>query len=126
MLGRVWHAVGRACTFPFRAMGWTELDFTNRLKLLAFAVQTGGGMAMTAFAAFAMWHLAKRGSISGLLTMGMGALLIVAIVLTGFGALLYKRDLEMEVFGNKLKVTDSQAAPAAAEAMKTLTEGESK
>lgn len=126
MIARVWNALGRACTFPFRAMGWQELDFTNRLKLLAFAIQTGGGIAMTAFAAYAMYHLAQRGSVNGLLTMGMTALLLVGIVLTGFGALLYKRDLKMEVFGNKLEVTDSQAAPAAAEAMKTLTEGDQK
>lgn len=122
----VWNALGRCCTYPFRAMGWEGLDFTNRLKLLAFAFQTGGGIAMTVFAAFAMYHLAHLKSVNGLLTMGMGALLIVAIVLTGFGALLYKRDVEMEIFGNKLKLSDSQAAQQAAEAMKTMTEGETK
>lgn len=122
----VWKALGRACSFPFRAMGWRELDFTNRLKLIAFTIQTGGGIAMTVFAAYAMYHLAHLKSINGLLTMGMAALLLVGIVLTGFGALLYKRDVEMEIFGNKLKLSDSQDAQKAADAMKTMTEGESK
>lgn len=122
----VWNALGRCFTYPFRAMGWEGLDFTNRLKLIAFAVQTGGGIAMTVFAAYAMHHLAQRGSVTGLLTMGMTALLLVGIVLTGFGALLYKRDVEIEVFGNKMKLSDSQSAQQAAEVMKTLTEGETK
>lgn len=119
----VWNALGRACTFPFRSMGWEGLDFASRLKLIAFAVQTGGGIAMTAFAAYSMYHLARLNSISGVLTMGMFALGIVGIVLTGFGALLYQRTLELEIFGNKIKSSDMQAAQPIVEAMK---EGERK
>lgn len=105
----VWSALGRACTFPFRAMGWDALDFASRLKLLAFAIQTGGGVAMTGFAAYSMYHLARLNNVGGLLTMGMMALGIVGIVLTGFGALLYQRTLELEIFGNKLKSSDTQS-----------------
>lgn len=126
MVARIWHALGRAITFPFRAMGWAGLDFVSRLKLIAFAVQTGGGIAMTIFAAYAMWHLARLNSVSGLLTMGMMALGIVGIVLTGFGALLYQRTLELEIFGNKLKSSDAQNIQAAVEAMTPSKEGEAK
>jgi hypothetical protein len=116
----IWAALGRACTFPFRAMGWEGLDFASRLKLIAFAVQTGGGVVMTGFAAYSMYHLARLNSVSGVLTMGMMALGIVGIVITGFGALLYQRTLELEIFGNKLKSSDAQNAQTQAivEAMK--------
>lgn len=125
----IWAALGRACTFPFRAMGWEGLDFASRLKLIAFAVQTGGGIAMTIFAAYSMYHLARLNNVGGLLTMGMFALGIVGIVLTGFGALLYQRTLELEIFGNKLKSSDAQSSQTAAivQAMTpNTTEGETK
>ena len=128
MLSRAWHACGRFLTFPFRAMGWEGLDFASRLKLIAFAVQTGGGVAMTIFAAYSMHHLARLNNVGGLLTMGMFALGIVGIVLTGFGALLYQRTLELEIFGNKLKSSDAQSSQTAAivQAMTPPTEGETK
>ena len=52
----------------------------------------GGGVAMTAFSAVALWMLYDRHAPSSyLLYMGLGSLTLVGIVLTGFSALLVKR-----------------------------------
>lgn len=52
----------------------------------------GGGVAMTAFSAVALWMLYDRNAPSSyLLYMGLGSLTLVGIVLTGFSALLVKR-----------------------------------
>lgn len=56
------------------------------------AMLAGGGMAMTAFSAVALWMLYDRHApASYLLYMGLGSLTLVGIVLTGFSALLVKR-----------------------------------
>lgn len=56
------------------------------------ALLSGGGMAMTAFSAVALWMLYDRHApASYLLYMGLGSLTLVGIVLTGFSALLVKR-----------------------------------
>lgn len=52
----------------------------------------GGGMAMTAFAAAALWIIRERGGpVEYVFYLGAGALGLVGIVLTGFSALLVKR-----------------------------------
>lgn len=60
----------------------------------------GGGIAMTAFSAVALWMLYDRNApASYLLYMGLGSLTLVGIVLTGFSALLVKRTFRVSASG---------------------------
>ena len=79
----------------------TEPDLVNparsdRRRDWGLALLAGGGMAMTAFAAVALWILYYRnGPLGFVFYMGMAALGLVAIVLTGFSGLLVKRTLRL-------------------------------
>src|SRR5690606_31014834 len=80
--------------FP-KVFGWSELTFGDRLKLMGFIAQAGAGIAMTAFAGFAMFKLAEMGAQWPVFYMGFGALVLVGIVITGFAGLLIQRTLEV-------------------------------
>ena len=76
----------------------------------------GGGVAMTAFSAVALWMLYDRNAPSTyLLYMGLGALTLVGIVLTGFSALLVKRTFRVGASGveysDTLDLTGAEARP---------------
>jgi len=62
----------------------------------------GGGIAMTAYAAYALWLVRDHANYAFYL--GAGALALVAIVLTGFAGLIVKRTLRLSKDG--LEVTD--------------------
>jgi hypothetical protein len=102
--------------------GWAALAFGDRLKLLAFLIQAGAGIALTAFAAWAMYWLAGMRAIWPVFYLGFGALCVVAIVITGFGALLYKRNVKFNVFGASFEAADQEAAVAMAHAAQTIQE----
>lgn len=65
---------------------------SDRRRDWGLGLLAGGGMSMTVFAAVTLWMLYERGApASYLLYMGLGALALIGIVLTGFSALLVKR-----------------------------------
>jgi hypothetical protein len=99
--------------FP-RVFGWDALPFGDRLKLMSFLAQAGAGMAMTVFAAFAMYSLADLKAVWPVFYLGFGALILVGIVTTGFAGLLIKRTLEVQGPGGFVfKSQDSASAQQA-------------
>lgn len=65
---------------------------SDRRRNWGLILLAGGGMAMTAYAAVALWMLYDREAPpSYLLYMGLASLALIGIVLTGFSALLVKR-----------------------------------
>lgn len=69
-----------------------NLSRSDRRRDWGLALLAGGGMSMTIFAAVALWILYARGApTSQVFWLGLAALGLVGIVLTGFSALLVKR-----------------------------------
>lgn len=101
--------------------GWAGLAFADRLKLLALLLQAGAGVAMTTMSAYALWNLAHLKAVWPIFYMGFAALFLIGIIVTGFGALLYKRTVEFEAFGAKFKAQDQEGATAMAQQMKEMT-----
>lgn len=113
-----------ACATPFRILVTQE-----GRRGWALMLMTGGGIAMTTFAGFALWFV--RTDPSYAFYLGAGALALVGIVLTGFAALLVKRTIKGSIFGNSFEISDemqavAQAAAVAAVAAMPATDGEPK
>ena len=100
---------------------WAGLAFADKTKLLALRFQAGAGMAMTAYAGYALYQLAVNKAVWPIFYLGAIALVIVAIVVTGFGALLYKRNTEFEAFGIKFKAQDQEGAAVMAQQVKEIS-----
>lgn len=64
----------------------------------------GGGMAMTVYAAFALWLVATVPEY--VLALGLAAHVAVFVSITGFAALLVKRTLKASVAGNSFEASD--------------------
>lgn len=111
--------------WPFPDFGWDALVFSDKLKLASFFIQAGGGISMTAYAAYAMYKLAQMKAVWPVFYLGAMALALVGIVFTGLASLLIKRAVDMQVGPIKLKTTDAEAAvpmmAAAAAALPTST-----
>lgn len=101
--------------------GWATLAFADRLKLLAILFQAGAGVTMTAMAGYALWNLAHFKAVWPVFYLGAGALALIGVVTTGFGALLYKRTVEFEAFGTKFKAQDQEGAAMMAQQMKEIS-----
>lgn len=108
--------------WPFPSWGWDALAFSDKLKLVAFFIQAGAGLAMTAFASFVMYQLAQLKAVWPLFYLGAAALLLIGIIVTGLAGLLIKRSVEMEVGPIKLKAQDAEAAAAMAPTMTTMAQ----
>lgn len=101
--------------------GWATLAFADRLKLLALLFQAGAGIAMTGMSGYALLTLAHLKAVWPVFYIGFGALCLIGIIVTGFGALLYKRTVEFEAFGAKFKAQDQEGAVAMAQQMREMT-----
>lgn len=108
--------------WPFPRWGWETLAFSDKLKLIAFFIQAGAGMAMTGFAAYVMFQLAALKAVWPLFYLGAAAMLLIGVIVTGLAGLLIKRSVEMEVGPIKLKAADAETAAAMAPTMKTMAE----
>ena len=75
---------------------------SDRRRDWGLLLLAGGGMAMTTYAAYALWLV--RDVADYAFYLGAGALGLVAIVLTGFAGLIVKRTLRLSKDG--LEVTD--------------------
>lgn len=76
---------------------------------------------MTAMAGYALWNLAHFKAVWPVFYLGAGALALIGVVITGFGALLYKRTVEFEAFGTKFKAQDQEGAAMMAQQMKEIS-----
>lgn len=102
----------KAVTFlwPFPTFGWQELSFTDKFKLFALYIQIGAAVTMTAFAAFSMWMLVGMRAIWPVFWLGLSAMAMIFVVVTGLASLLIKRALEVEAGPLKIKANDAEAA----------------
>jgi hypothetical protein len=73
-------------------------------RAAAFGALLGGGIAMTIYAAFAMWLV--RSVAQYVLWLGLAAHVAVLVVLTGFAGLLVKRMVRGSVAGASFEVSD--------------------
>lgn len=96
--------------WPFPSFGWKDLAFADKLKLFALYIQTGAAIIMTVFAAFAMWMLTGMRAIWPVFYMGVAAMGIIIVVVTGLASLLIKRSIEIEAGPLKVKSSDAEAA----------------
>lgn len=96
--------------WPLPRFGWESLSFTDKLKLFAFYIQAGAGIAMTGFAGYALWKLATLNAIWPIFYLGAMALVMVGIVITGLASLLIKRTVEAEIGPVKFKTSDAATA----------------
>ena len=109
--------------WPFPSFGWDSLALVDKLKLFAFFIQAGAGMAMTLFAGYAMYELAKLGATWPVFYLGAMAMVLIGIVITGLAGLLIRRSVEADVAGIiKLKTADSDTAAALAPALQAISE----
>lgn len=80
---------------------------SDRRRDWGLALLAGGGMAMTFFAAAALFLVRNQATYAFYL--GLAALALVGVVLTGFAGLLVKRTLRISRDG--MEVTDQQEPP---------------
>lgn len=107
--------------WPLPSFGWADLAFSDRLKLVAFFIQTGAGIAMTVFAAYAMYKLAVFKAIWPVFYLGGIALIIVTIVITGLAGLLIRRSVTAKMGPFEFKAQDSETAKAMMDSAPTTT-----
>jgi hypothetical protein len=105
--------------FP-TVFGWTYLQFSDRLKLMAFLVQTGAGVVMTFMAYSALKALVKLNAIWPIFYIATLALILIGVIVTGFAGLLISRTLKVQGPGGFL--FESQDASSAAVALKGVTD----
>ena len=80
---------------------------SDRRRDLGLLALFGGGIAMTAYAGYALWLV--RDNASFVFWLGLSALSLVAITLTGFAALVVKRTIRLSRDG--LEISDHQEEP---------------
>jgi hypothetical protein len=66
---------------------------SDRRRNWGLALLAGGGMAMTLFAACALWLVRERADYA--FWLGLSAMALVGVVLTGFAGLLIKRTIRI-------------------------------
>ncbi len=108
--------------WPFPSWGWDALAFSDKLKLVAFFIQAGAGVAMTIFASYVMYRLAALKAVWPLFYLGGVAMLLIGIIVTGLAGLLIKRSVELEVGPIKMKATDAESAQAMVPAMTAMSQ----
>ena len=89
-----------------------------------FCSLAAGGVAMTGYGAYALWLV--RGRPDYAFYLGLSAMALIAIVLTGFAGLLIKRTIKGSVLGNSFEISDEQVqqiAAATAVAQAPIEEG---
>jgi|SRR3954463_12152830 len=117
----VWGAVKSGCSkitganivrwfWPLPSFGWVSLAFADRLKLVAFFIQAGAGVAMSAFAVWGMYILAQLKAVWPVFYLAAIAMLIIVIVVTGLAGLLIRRSVEAKVGPFSFKTQDSETA----------------
>jgi hypothetical protein len=70
-----------------------DVSGSERRRNWGLVLLAGGGMAMTGFAAGALWLV--RGNAAYAFYLGLSAMALIGIVLTGFAGLLIKRTIRI-------------------------------
>lgn len=96
-----WQAFRHVTGAPFRAL----FDIEGR-RAWAVMLMAGCAIMMTAYAGVALYIVREHPNFAFYL--GCGALLLLAIVITGFASLITKRDLDLHALGVNLKISDQQ------------------
>jgi hypothetical protein len=90
------------CATPFHAL----MDPEGR-RAWALVFLAGGGIALTTYAAFALYLV--RAVPNFAFYLGLAGMVSTDIVLTGLAALLVKRTIKGSVLGNSFEISDDQA-----------------
>lgn len=85
----------------------TEVRHSDRRRDQGLLFLAGGGMAMTAFASAALWLVRAQADLA--FWLGLCAMALIGVVLTGFAGLIVKRTLRISRDG--VEVADMPAAP---------------
>lgn len=92
---------------PFRALMNVE-----GIKAWAVVLLAGAGIAMTVYAGFAMFLVRDDPKLAFYL--GVGALLLLGIIITGYAGLIVKRDVDLKALGLQLRISDQEKQEIAA------------
>ena len=77
---------------------------SERRRNWGLILLAGGGMAMTAFASVVLWLVRENADYAFYL--GLCAMALIGIVLTGFAGLLMKRTIRANILGNEVEISD--------------------
>jgi len=103
-----------ACAAPFHAAATpfrVLLDPEGR-RAWALMLMAGGGLAMTVFAGFSLYLV--RSVPAYAFYLGLAALFLIGIVITGYAGLLIKRTIKGSVLGSSFEISDEQTQAIAA------------
>lgn len=96
-MGAFFHWLGT----PFRYL----FDIEGR-RAWAIMLMAGCGVTMSAYAGFSLYLVRHNPNLAFYL--GAGALMLIAIIVTGFASLITKRDIDLNAFGASMKISDRQ------------------
>lgn len=83
-----------------------NIDASDRRRTWGLILLAGGGMAMTAFASVVLWLVRENADYAFYL--GLCAMALIGVVLTGFAGLLMKRTIRANILGNEVEISDQQ------------------
>jgi hypothetical protein len=88
-------------------MGMTEIvniDASDKRRTWGLILLAGGGMSMTGYASVVLYLVRENADYAFYL--GLCAMALIGIVLTGFAGLLVKRTIRANIVGNELEISD--------------------
>lgn len=95
---------------PWRAVASLRDPEGRRGAALLF--MAGGGAALTGYAIYALWLVRNRPDYAFYL--GLSAMVLIGIVLTGFAGLLIKRTIKGNALGASFEISDEHVQQIAA------------
>jgi len=79
-------------------------DASDKRRTWGLILLAGGGMAMTAYASVVLWVVKENADYAFYL--GLCAMGLIGVVLTGFAGLLMKRTIRANILGNEVEISD--------------------
>ena len=79
-------------------------DASDKRRTWGLILLAGGGMAMTAYASVVLWLVKENADYAFYL--GLCAMGLIGVVLTGFAGLLMKRTIRANILGNEVESSD--------------------
>jgi hypothetical protein len=79
-------------------------DASDKRRTWGLILLAGGGMAMTAYASVVLWLVKENADYAFYL--GLCAMGLIGVVLTGFAGLLMKRTIRANILGNEVEISD--------------------
>ncbi len=79
-------------------------DASDKRRTWSLILLAGGGMAMTAYASVVLWLVKENADYAFYL--GLCAMGLIGVVLTGFAGLLMKRTIRANILGNEVEISD--------------------